>query len=66
MVEPTETETRETLDAFAEAIAEILREAARRTRSSPRRPVHDAGAPAGRGRRRQAPVVASRCSRSAL
>jgi glycine dehydrogenase subunit 2 len=29
MVEPTETETRETLDAFAEAIAEILREGAR-------------------------------------
>jgi glycine dehydrogenase subunit 2 len=28
MVEPTETETRETLDAFADAIAEILREAA--------------------------------------
>jgi glycine dehydrogenase subunit 2 len=28
MVEPTETETRETLDAFAEAVAEILREAA--------------------------------------
>jgi glycine dehydrogenase subunit 2 len=28
MVEPTETETRETLDSFAEAIAEILREAA--------------------------------------
>ena len=28
MVEPTETETRETLDAFAEAIAQILREAA--------------------------------------
>jgi glycine dehydrogenase subunit 2 len=27
MVEPTETETRETLDAFAEAIAQILREA---------------------------------------
>jgi glycine dehydrogenase subunit 2 len=27
MVEPTETETRETLDGFAEAIAEILREA---------------------------------------
>jgi glycine dehydrogenase subunit 2 len=27
MVEPTETETRETLDAFTEAIAEILREA---------------------------------------
>jgi glycine dehydrogenase subunit 2 len=29
MVEPTETETKETLDAFAEAIAEILREAAK-------------------------------------
>jgi glycine dehydrogenase subunit 2 len=28
MIEPTETETRETLDAFAEAIAQILREAA--------------------------------------
>jgi glycine dehydrogenase subunit 2 len=28
LVEPTETETRETLDAFADAIAEILREAA--------------------------------------
>jgi glycine dehydrogenase subunit 2 len=27
MVEPTETETRETLDAFAQALAEILREA---------------------------------------
>jgi glycine dehydrogenase subunit 2 len=29
MVEPTETETRETLDAFADAIGEILREARR-------------------------------------
>ena len=28
MVEPTETETRETLDAFADAVAEILAEAA--------------------------------------
>jgi glycine dehydrogenase subunit 2 len=28
MVEPTETETKETLDAFAEALAELLREAA--------------------------------------
>jgi glycine dehydrogenase subunit 2 len=27
LIEPTETETRETLDAFADAIAEILREA---------------------------------------
>ncbi|MGZ4201985.1 MAG: aminomethyl-transferring glycine dehydrogenase subunit GcvPB, partial [Thermoleophilaceae bacterium] len=29
MVEPTETETKETLDAFAEAIREILEEAAK-------------------------------------
>jgi glycine dehydrogenase subunit 2 len=28
LIEPTETETRETLDAFAEMVAEILREAA--------------------------------------
>jgi glycine dehydrogenase subunit 2 len=28
LIEPTETETKETLDAFADAIAEILREAA--------------------------------------
>jgi glycine dehydrogenase subunit 2 len=28
MIEPTETETKETLDAFADAVAEILREAA--------------------------------------
>ena len=28
LIEPTETETRETLDAFADAIAEILREGA--------------------------------------
>jgi glycine dehydrogenase subunit 2 len=28
MIEPTETETKETLDAFADAIADILREAA--------------------------------------
>jgi glycine dehydrogenase subunit 2 len=29
MVEPTETETRETLDGFAQAVGEILREAAK-------------------------------------
>jgi glycine dehydrogenase subunit 2 len=28
LVEPTETETKETLDAFADAVAEILREGA--------------------------------------
>ena len=55
MVEPTETETQETLDAFAEAIAEILREAARGPRDRARRALHDAGAPPRRGRRGQAP-----------
>ena len=37
MVEPTETETRETLDAFAEAIDEILAEAAPATLAEPDR-----------------------------
>ena len=35
MVEPTETETKETLDRFAEIVADILREAARGSRRSP-------------------------------
>jgi glycine dehydrogenase subunit 2 len=38
LIEPTETETRETLDAFAEAVGEILREAAEdpeRARNAP-------------------------------
>ncbi len=54
MVEPTETETRETLDAFADAIAEILREAAEDPEIARRRPPHHAGAAPGRGRRGQA------------
>ena len=33
MVEPTETETRETLDAFAEALLQVARGGAGRTRS---------------------------------
>ena len=40
MVEPTETETKETLDAFADAIAAILREAARGSRDRAQRAVH--------------------------
>jgi len=36
MVEPTETESKPTLDAFANAIAEIVREA-RKTRTAPPR-----------------------------
>ena len=51
MVEPTETETKETLDAFADAVAAILREARRGPRDRPQRALHDAGAAAGRGRR---------------
>ena len=35
MVEPTETETRETLDAFAEAVAAILARGRRRPRDRP-------------------------------
>ena len=49
LVEPTETETRETLDAFAEAIAEILREAAGGPEDRAQRALHHAGAPSGRG-----------------
>ena len=44
MVEPTETETKETLDAFAEAIAAILAEATEDPEIAPWRPLHDAGA----------------------
>ena len=55
LVEPTETETKETLDAFADAIAEILREAARGPGDRPQRAVHDAGAPPRRGGRGEAP-----------
>ena len=58
LIEPTETETRETLDAFAEASREILREAARGPRDRPQRALHDAGAPPRRGRpRRSGPVI---------
>ena len=55
LVEPTETETRETLDAFAEALADDPARGRRGPRDRPERAVHDAGAPPRRGRRRQAP-----------
>ena len=55
LVEPTETETKETLDAFADAIADILREGAEDPGDRAQRAVLHAGAPARRGRRRQAP-----------
>ena len=47
MVEPTETETKETLDRFAEIVAEILREARRGPGDRAQRAVHDAGQAAG-------------------
>ena len=54
LVEPTETETMETLDAFAEALANILREGAEDPEIARNAPVRDAGPAAGRGGRRQA------------
>ena len=38
LIEPTETETRETLDAFADVVGEILAEAARTRRPRATRP----------------------------
>ena len=55
LVEPTETETKETLDAFADAIAEHPPRGRRGPGDRAQRAVLDAGAPARRGRRRQAP-----------
>ncbi len=56
MIEPTETETKETLDAFAQALADILSEAVEEgPRGRARRPLHDAGQAPGRGRRGQEP-----------
>ena len=55
LVEPTETETKETLDAFADAIAEHPARGRRGPGDRPQRALLDAGAPARRGRRRQAP-----------
>ena len=48
LIEPTETESKETLDAFVEAMKEILEEARRGTRAREGRAAHDAGAPARR------------------
>ena len=49
MIEPTETETKESLDAFAEAVEEILEEAEDGPRDRPPGPLHDAGSPPRRG-----------------
>ena len=55
LIEPTETETQETLDAFAEAMAEHPARGRRGSGDRPQRAVRDAGPAARRGRRRQAP-----------
>ncbi len=49
MVEPTETETKESLDAFAEAIEQILAEAEADPEIAKQRPLHDPGPPPRRG-----------------
>ena len=54
MIEPTETETKESLDAFADAVEEILEEAERRPGDRTQRPLHHPGAPPRRGRGRPA------------
>ena len=53
MVEPTETETKETLDAFAEALAELLAEAAEDPEIALHAPYTTPVRSAGRGRRGQ-------------
>ena len=49
MVEPTETETKESLDAFADAIEQILDEAESDPEIAKNGPVHDPGPPPRRG-----------------
>ena len=51
MVEPTETETRESLDQFVAVVRAIHREAAGRAGAAARRAPHHAGRPHGRGPR---------------
>ena len=51
LIEPTETETKETLDRFAEVVAEVLREARDDPGGRAQRAVHDPGAPPRRSRR---------------
>ena len=53
MIEPTETESKETLDAFGDAMIAIAREAASEPEPMREAP-HDAGAPPGRGASGQA------------
>ena len=54
MIEPTETEAVETLDAFCDAMLKIVEEAATDPQILKSAPAHPTGDPAGRGRGRQA------------
>ena len=54
MIEPTETETKERLDGFADVVRAILEEAAEDPEIARNAPVHDAGAAARRGGRGEA------------
>ena len=61
MIEPTETEPLDALDAFADAMLAIAEEAAADPELVQGRAVHDAGAPARRGAARHAtPTCAGR------
>ena len=55
LIEPTETETKETLDALRRRDRGDPARGGRGPGDRPERAVHDAGAPPGRGRRGQAP-----------
>ena len=55
MIEPTETETKERLDHFAEVVRAILEEAAEDPEVARERAPHHAGAPPRRGGRGEAP-----------
>ncbi len=55
MIEPTETESMQTLDAFAEAMLKIADEAQSEPGAAARRAARHAGRPAGRGQGRQGP-----------
>ena len=68
LVEPTETETKETLDRFAEIVAEILREAAEDPEiarnapyTTPVRRLDEAGRPATRWSARRCRVSTPAC-----
>ena len=47
MIEPTETESKETLDQFCDAMIQIARETETNPHADPRGAGHDAGAPPG-------------------